>query len=65
MSRCNDVTKNFPANVSLDVSIYVTLFCNDVTRYMYRDTCDKHAEPTGFDVLYELEFVISSDSILF
>ena len=30
MSCCRDVTKN----VSLDVSIYVTLFCNDVIRYI-------------------------------
>jgi hypothetical protein len=30
MYQCNDV--------SINVSIYATLFCNDVTRYMYRDT---------------------------
>ena len=33
--------KNVAENVSLDVSIYVTLFCNNVSR---------HAEPTGFAV---------------
>ena len=47
MYRCRDVTKNVAENVSLDVSIYVTLFCNDVTRY---NASHKHAEPTGFAV---------------
>ncbi len=37
--RDMSLSKNVAENVSLDVSIYVTLFCNDVTRYMYRDTC--------------------------
>ena len=42
MLRCIDVTKNVAENVS----IYDTLFCNDVARYMYRNALQKHAEPS-------------------
>ena len=52
LSRCRDVTKNVAKNVSFDVSIYVTLFCNDVTRY---NALHKHDEPTGFAVYRKKE----------
>jgi len=48
MYRCHDVTKNVAENVS----IYVTLFCNDVMRYMYRDTMRYINMPNLLVLLY-------------
>ncbi len=55
MSRCifcRDVTKNVAKNGSFDVSIYVMLFCNDVTHQMYRNTMRYINMPNLLVLLY-------------
>ncbi len=58
MPHCRNVTmlrmRDVAKNVLQYVSIYVTLFFNDVTRFMYRDTIRYRSIPNLELLLYNI-----------